>query len=76
MIYVFSVQGQGQLREFIRVFIIVGIFDLTRIVKDQDKLTQEDVKLYNEIIENLPQKEQELINDYSEKSQARPFVAD
>ena len=48
---------------------IVKYADLTRIVKNQDKLTQEDVNLYNQIIETLPQKEQDLINDYSKERQ-------
>ena len=43
--------------------------ELTRIVKNQDKLTQDDVNNYNKIIESMPKKEQTLINDYSQNRQ-------
>lgn len=43
--------------------------ELTRIVKNQDKLTQEDVDNYNEMLERIPKDEQKLLDKFSANRQ-------
>ncbi|MFK7923306.1 MAG: hypothetical protein AB8H47_15185 [Bacteroidia bacterium] len=51
---------------------------LTGIMENQASLTQEQVDQYNQILQNLPTKEQKMVNEYTEARTAlmRKFVPD